>query len=337
MWLTKPADEQHVLRADSPWGPYTERSVLEQMPAPIPHSGVPHQGGIVDTPNGDWYYMAFLDAYPNGRIPVLAPLEWDDEGWPHVVTDENGGWGRTYPMPSIETNRTVTPAGPYTDRFDGEELGSQWEWNHNPDNERWSLNGEGLALGTATVTTDLHLARNTLSHRILGPVSSATFRLGLGSMAEGDVAGVALLRDESSFLGLERTGEGLRMDLVEGVTLEEPEGGGTWERTSNGTVVATADVDLQDVATGASDIWLRIVADVTPNFGNEDGGEGVNTGMFQYSLDGQNFQQPGPAVSLHARWQFFKAFRYAVFNYATIELGGSVMVRAFELQLVEEG
>src|SRR3712207_7526781 len=55
---------------------YTLQQVLLNMPTPIPGGGVPHQGGLVQTQNGDWYYMAFVDAYPGGRVPVLAPITW---------------------------------------------------------------------------------------------------------------------------------------------------------------------------------------------------------------------------------------------------------------------
>ena len=48
------------------------RALLDRISAPVSGAGVPHQGGIVETQNGDWYYMAFIDAYPGGRMPVLA-------------------------------------------------------------------------------------------------------------------------------------------------------------------------------------------------------------------------------------------------------------------------
>ena len=49
-------------------------------------------------------------------------------------------------------------------------MGPQYEWNHNPDTSRFSVNN-GLRLQTATVTNDLYSARNTLTHRIQGPSS----------------------------------------------------------------------------------------------------------------------------------------------------------------------
>lgn len=82
IWLTRPANGQYVLKSDNgPFGPYTMRQVLLDLPGPISGGGVPHQGGLVQTQNGQWYYMAFVDAYPGGRVPALAPITWTSDGW----------------------------------------------------------------------------------------------------------------------------------------------------------------------------------------------------------------------------------------------------------------
>lgn len=39
------------------------------------------QGGIVDTPDGEWYAILFGDRGAVGRIPYLIPVTWED-GWP---------------------------------------------------------------------------------------------------------------------------------------------------------------------------------------------------------------------------------------------------------------
>ncbi|KAF9869777.1 xylosidase glycosyl [Colletotrichum karsti] len=333
IWLTKPADGQHVLKADNPWGPYTNQTVLDRMTSPIPNSGTPHQGGIVDTPEGDWYYMSFLDAYPAGRIPSLAPLTWDEDGWPHIVTDEAGGWAKTYPLP-VTADKTITPAGEFSDSFDGQKLNVEWEWNHNPDNTAWELGTEGLTLHTATVTDELYAARNTLTHRILGPKSSGTFRLNLAGMSDGDIAGASIFRDDSAYIGFQKEGDSLKLFLVEDILAPESAG---FETTSNGTVTATAndaDLDLAAIASGEHDIWLRITADVTPSFGLPEG-TNDNYAQLAYSTDGETFKQLGADWHLHNRWQYFMAFRFAVFNYATKSLGGYVLVKEFNMKLAE--
>ncbi|KAI9150302.1 putative beta-xylosidase [Paramyrothecium foliicola] len=327
IWLTRPADGQFVLKANSPWGPYTRHQILSRMKSPIPDSGTPHQGGLVNTPNGQWYYMSFLDAYPNGRMPTLAPITFDANGIPRITTDSSGGWGLSYGNPPNPSGKSVTPTGWRTDTFSGSSLHAEWQWNHNPDNSAWSLSN-GLNLRTATVTDNLLRARNTLTHRIHGPKSRATFRLNLGQMRDGDVAGVAIMRDTSAYIGLQKQGTTLRLVQVTGITVANQNGG--WQITSAGNVVATGnDGNLGRVASGEGDIWLRITADVRPSFGRTGNN---NQAQLSWSTDGSTFQQLGGAYNLHNRWEFFVAFRFGVFNYATKAIGGTVKVKEFKIE-----
>ncbi len=307
IWLTRPANGQYVLRSTSPWGPYEMRQVLLNMPGPISGGGVPHQGGLVQTQNGDWYYMSFVDAYPGGRVPALAPITWTGD-WPTVQT-VNGGWGATYPKPNIQTNRTVTSMiGP--DTFTSGSLSHRWEWNHNPDTSRFST-GNGLRLQTATVTGDLYNARNTLTHRIQGPSSTATIELDYSQMTNGDRAGLAMLRDQSAWIGVKRDNGVTRVVMTNGLTMNS-----SWQTTGTGAEAASANIS-------GGRIWLRVNADIRPGSGRQ--------ARFSYSTDGSTFVSLGPAFTLNNAWQFFMGYRFGIFNYATQSLGGAVTVRRFDL------
>ena len=305
IWVTRPANGQYVLRSTSPWGPYEQRQVLLDLPGPISGGGVPHQGGLVQTQNGDWWYMAFTDAYPGGRVPTLAPISWSND-WP-VLQTVNGRWGASYPKPNITTSRTVQPMTG-TDTFTGSALDARWEWNHNPDNSKWST-GSGLRLSTATVTNDLYAARNTLTHRIQGPTSTATIELDYSAMRDGDRTGLAMLRDSSAWIGIKRDNGATRVTMVNGLTMD-----GSWNTTGTGSVAAAATVS-------GGRLWLRATADIRPGSGRQ--------ARFSYSTDGVNFTALGPAFTLNNAWQFFMGYRYGVFNYATRSLGGAVTVRSF--------
>jgi beta-xylosidase len=285
------------------------RQVLLDLRGPISGGGVPHQGGLVQTQNGSWHYMAFVDAYPGGRVPVLAPITWTSDGWP-VVQLVSGAWGTSYPSPVVPPPpRQVTPLTG-VDTFDGTTLKPTWEWNHNPDNSKWSVSN-GLTLRTATVTNDLYWARNTLTHRIQGPTSTATIQLDYSAMRDGDRAGLALLRDSSAWIGIKRDGGTTRVVMVNGLTMD-----GNWNTTGTGTEVASA-------ALSGGRIWLRAGADIRPG--------AARPGTFSYSTDGTNFTRLGPAFTMGNTWQFFMGYRFAIFNYATQALGGSVRVARFEL------
>ena len=307
---TQYANGEYILRATNPFGPYTLQNFAVKLSPPITPEpttgGSPHQGGIVQTQNGDWYYMAFLDAYPGGRIPVLAPVTWTN-GWPSV-TLVNGGWGLSYPFPNLP----CTPTKPFTgtDTFSAATLDHRWEWNHNPDNTKWSAGG-GLTLQTATVTSDLYAARNTLTHRTLGPISTATIELDYSAMKDGDVAGLAMLRQTSAWVGVKRAGAAYRVVMVNGLAMDA-----SFNTTSTGTEVASTGMS-------GGKIWLRVNADITPGANRQ--------AKFYYSTDGSQFTQLGNVLTLDRTWAFFMGYRYGVFNYATSALGGSIKVASFQL------
>lgn len=308
IWLTRPANGQYVLRSSSPFGPYEMRQVLLDLPGPISGGGVPHQGGLVQTQAGDWWYMAFTDAFPGGRVPTLAPITWTGDGWPTLQT-VNGRWGTTYNRPNITTSKTVAPMIG-RDTFVGPTLGHRWEWNHNPDTSRFSV-GNGLRLQTATVTNDLYNARNTLTHRIQGPSSTATVELDYSGMANGDRSGLAMLRQSSAWIGVVKSGGSTRVVMTDGLTMNS-----SWATTGTGAERASANVS-------GGRIWLRTTADIRPGSGR--------TATFSYSTDGTTFVPLGPAFTLNNQWEFFMGYRFGIFNYATQALGGAVTVRSFDL------
>ncbi|KAK3296403.1 arabinoxylan hydrolase [Chaetomium fimeti] len=320
--VTRPADAEYVLKSTSgPLGPYTQRTLVSRINGPLANAGFSHQGGMVDAPDGTWYYVAFMDAYPGGRIPVVAPLAWTDDGWPELVTDDQGNWGKSYPVP-VETSKTV-PDSNELEEFKGSELSHHWEWNHNPDTSKWAFaEGDqgGLVLQTATVTDDLFGARNTLTRRIAGPKSSGTFRLDVSKMKDGDRAGAVLFRDRAGYIGVWKEGNEARIVVVDDLRLTE----GTWTTASTGRTAETGPT-VSDTA----DVWFRIEADITPAFGTNT----ERTTSFAYSVDGGNtFVKLGPALKMTNAWNYFTGYRFGVFNFGTKDLGGEVTVKSFQME-----
>jgi beta-xylosidase len=305
--VTRPANAQWVWQASSPWGPYTQKNLVQDMKTPIAGGGIPHQGSLVDTPDGKWYYMAFVDSYPGGRMPVLAPITWGSDGFP-AVTQANGGWGTSYPYPATPH---PLPATTGTDKFGGTALSPQWEWNHNPDTSKFTVNN-GLKLSTVTVTKDLYAARNTLTHRIHGPGSTATILINVANMADGDTAGLATFRDQSAFIAVLKSGSSYSVANVAGLTQDIS----TWATTSTGSTKATA-----AVTPNSGKLWLRSTIDIKPS--------GSKQATYYYSMDGSSFKQLGGAFTLTSDWRYFMGYRWGIFNYATKATGGSVQVNEF--------
>lgn len=69
-----------------------------------------------------------------GRVPCLVPVTWDN-GWPMLGAD--GLDAIVYDKPAGQKGRVAPTVA--SDEFDGKHLGLQWQWNHNPDNNAWSL------------------------------------------------------------------------------------------------------------------------------------------------------------------------------------------------------
>ncbi len=308
IFLTQYANGEYVLRSKNVFGPYEMRPLAVRLPyGGKPGSGgQPHQGGLIETAKDQWYYMGFNDSYPAGRIPVMAPVTWQD-GWPSV-TLVNGQWGGTYPFPDVTCRELQSPQP--TDTFSSPTLSHEWEWNHNPDNTKWSA-GDGLTLETVTVTNDLYAARNTLTRRIRGPVSIGTIELDYSTMKDGDVAGLAAFRDRTAWIGVKRTADAHRVVMTDGVNLAA----GQWTTNGLGNEVAGANVS-------GGKIWLRVEANVRSDNG------GANA-RFSYSTDGQTFIPLGNTYNMTKDWQYFLGYRFAIFNYATSALGGAIKVNSF--------
>ncbi len=312
--VTQYANGEYVLRSTGgPFGPYELKPFAVQVPFAGKGAGAsPHQGGIVETQNGDWYYIGFNDSYPAGRLPVMAPVTWSD-GWPSVTLVGNQ-WGAEYPFPDLPCGAGAVQPYPRVDTFASAELGHEWEWNHNPDDSKWSA-GDGLVLQTATVTDDLYAARNTLTRRTVGPVSVATIQLDTSAMQNGDVAGLAAMRDSSATIAVKRSGGANEVVMRSGLEMSTT----NWNTTSTGTEVASTDVS-------GDAIWLRVEANIRTDAG---GGQA----RFFYSTDGSEFTSLGDTFNMKKDWQFFLGYRFGIFNYATESLGGSVRVERFEIDV----
>ena len=113
---------QTVLRSKSVLGPCEERIVLDQGGTPV---NGPHQGGLVDTPSGEWWFVHFQDRGAYGRITHLQPVTWRD-GWP-VIGEDPDGDGKGQPVlvharAGRRPRRASSSRRQVSDEFDGPAL-----------------------------------------------------------------------------------------------------------------------------------------------------------------------------------------------------------------------
>ncbi|KAH7079821.1 glycosyl hydrolase family 43 protein [Paraphoma chrysanthemicola] len=304
----QPGSTAFVWKSESPWGPYEHKVLVKDVTSPVAAGSSPHQGSLIQTADGAWYFMSFTWAYPSGRMPVLAPIKWEADGFPSFVKGDNGGWGKSYPLP-LPAKAVKPLTGTY--RFEGPALGPTFEWNHNPDTSKFSVN-KGLVLQTASVTTDLYSARNTLTHRIFGEFPVGTVEIDFTSMADGDRSGFGAFRDRSAYIGIHREGNNYSIVAAHNMTQDEYSG----ETLDFGRVVESV-----PVREGVRKIWFRAELDARA-IGSRDAN-------FSYSYDGRKFVRLGETYELYTGWAFFLGYRFAFINYATKALGGSVKITTF--------
>jgi beta-xylosidase len=197
---------QAVLRSKNIYGPYESRPVLEQGSTSV---NGPHQGGYVETANGEGWFLHFSQRGGYGRILYLEPVQWKN-GWPVVGKPVEGKsfgepvstWkkpdsGSRYP---IETPQT-------SDEFnDAAALGPQWEWNHNPNDNNWSLKERpGFLRLKASFASDLIHARNTLTQQMQYQDFDLTTRIDVSAMKDGQRAGLTMFGVHPSWIGIVQT------------------------------------------------------------------------------------------------------------------------------------
>ena len=163
---------QTVLRARHIYGPYERKIVLEQGSTKI---NGPHQGALVDAPDGSWWFYHFQETPVLGRVVHLQPVRWHDD-WPLMGEDYDGnGVGE----PVAKWRKPMASAPPFLpqtdDGFDGSALGLQWQWNHNPVDTHWSLEApHGWLTLKALPADSLKLCRNMLTQKVMGYQSEST-------------------------------------------------------------------------------------------------------------------------------------------------------------------
>ena len=275
-----------VHRADKITGPWEGRIALQDK-------GVA-QGGLIDTPDGKWYVYLFQDSGAVGRIPYLVPVKWED-GWPVLGVD--GKVPETLDIPAGKGDLSGMVTSDEFNRRPGDRpLPLAWQWNHNPDNNLWSLTKRpgALRLTTGAVVADLLSARNTLTQRTFGPESSATTLLDTTLMKDGDCAGLAALQKDYGFVGV-MVGGGEKTIAMVGA------GGGN-------------SATEERVPFSGKAVHLRINCD----FRNK-----TDRAEFQYSLDGARWNKIGKSWKLSYTIPHFMGYRFGLFNFATQTAGGS--------------
>ena len=281
---------QWCFRSTNVFGPYEKKKVFD--------SDDIHQGQMIQTQSGEWWTMLMRDCGAYGRMPYLLPVTWTDN-WP--VIGKDGKDAGTYTKPNVGKSYEKTYL-PTNDNFRDYKLGMQWQWNHNPDNSKWSLFDRPgyLRLYTANVTDSMQKARNTLTQRIYGfhnatSPSYGTVKMDIRNMKDGDVAGLTVFQNPYAFIGVSKSGSTLN-------------------------VIQRNTVDKKNYSTAIScdSIYLRAIANI-----------GTSKVSFFYSTDNINYTPFGQSLDMKYDLSVFVGNRFCLFNYATSATGGYVDIDWF--------
>lgn len=151
-----------------------------------------HQGAIVDIDDNDnWFGFVHQDSGAVGRMLRIGPVFWENN-WPVFGTTGNRDvMAGTYPKPVLGKS-VMLPAA--SDDFASLTLGLQWQWNHNPDNARWSLSERpGFLRLRPAQASSFWTARNTLTQKGRGPQSHGIVKFDISHLQNGDIAGFGTL------------------------------------------------------------------------------------------------------------------------------------------------
>jgi len=293
-----------IHRADNIEGPYEGRVALQ-------HEGIA-QGGLVNTPDGDWYAMLFGDRGSVGRIPYLVPVTFEN-GWPVLGVD-----GKVPQSLDLPDNSKGIFGIVASDEFERDisdpKLPLAWQWNHNPDNNNWDIleNPGRLRITTARVDNNVLLAKNTLTQRTFGPKSTASTLIDISQMKNGDIAGLIALQNKYGYVGVKKEDGKNSIVMVESKL--DIEGEDEKQGVLAYNDLSTTFKIIEQVPIDQENVHFRIDCDFD-----------TDKAYFYYSLNGKEWQHIGkPLQMIYTFTKHFMGYRFGLFNYATQEAGGYV-------------
>jgi xylan 1,4-beta-xylosidase len=256
-----------------------------------------HQGGMCDTPSGEWWSIIMSDHGSAGRMVALVPITWDSS-FPLIGLPGNL---RKAPNTWIKPNTGVKqdPKAPFVhdDNFDSGKLNPLWQWNHVPDDTKWSITEKrGVLRLHSLPASNFYVARNSICQRPPAPESTMTVELDTAGMVEGDTAGLALLSSPYAWIGVAKSGNGMTLQM-----LDTTGSGGR-----RGAPTTPAKPPVVSPAYPPTYLWLRVHC----NFDNDQA-------VFSWSGDGKEFTPLGNPFTMTFQLTTFQGVRPALFHYNT--------------------
>jgi len=283
---------QLALRSRNVFGPYQRKVVLQQGRTAV---NGPHQGGWVDTPAGEFWFVHFQDKGPYGRVVHLQPMKWVDD-WP--VIGDRGEPVERYRKPAVGRSWPITTPAE-SDEFSASQIGLQWQWHANPQ-PGWAFPSPALgalrlyAIPRPEGYRNLWDVPNLLLQKFPAPEFTATAKVTFSAMAVGDQVGLIVMGMDYASIGARKTAAGL--SVTQTVCKGASDGNAERDSPPAGRVDAT--------------FYLRVAV-------SRDA-----LCRFSYSSDGADFLSAGePTAARAGRWIGAKVGLFALTSGQAREYG----------------
>ena len=282
---------QLAMRSRNIYGPYEVRRVMEQGDT---DTNGPHQGGWVETPQGESWFVHFQDKAMYGRIIHLNPMTWRD-GWPVIGEDKDGdGCGnpvRRHAKPKV-SGKHVKATPVESDEFDTRRLGLQWEWHANYQDLYGFTSDLGYMRLYGHVLSE-HFVNfwevpNLLLQKFPAETFTATTKLKVSAKADGQQSGLIVMGWDYCYLAVVKEDDGF---VLRQVTCKDAEQGNPEEVTTLATLPGGRVYKAGLYPNYEIDVYLRVKV--------MEGG----VCHFSYSADGKRFVPVGkPFTAREGKW-----------------------------------
>ena len=272
---------QLVMRSKDVYGPYEARIVMAQGKTDI---NGPHQGGWVDTPAGESWFLHFQDKGAYGRVLHLNPMKWVND-WPVIGVDKDGdGCGdpvSRYRKPKTDKTYPIeTPVE--SDEFDTRKLGLQWEWHANYQD----VFGFTTNMGYARIYghelsphfKNFWEVSNLLMQKFPAEEFTATAKLKVSAKDDGQLSGLIIMGLDYSWIGVEKQGEKF---LLKQAVCKDAEQGNLEQVSTLAVLEPSRKFEAGLFPNYEREIYIRVHV-----------GKGAYC-RFSYSLDGRKFTEAG--------------------------------------------
>lgn len=272
---------QLVMRSKNVYGPYEPRIVMAQGKTDI---NGPHQGGWVDTPAGESWFLHFQDKGAYGRVLHLNPMKWVND-WPVIGVDKDGdGCGdpvSRYRKPKTDKTYPIeTPVE--SDEFDTRKLGLQWEWHANYQD----VFGFTTNMGYVRIyghELSPHFKNfwevpNLLMQKFPAEEFTATAKLKVSAKDDGQLSGLIIMGWDYSWIGVEKQEEKF---LLKQAVCKDVEQGNLEQVSTLAVLEPSRKFEAGLFPNYEREIYIRVHVD-----------KGAYC-RFSYSLDGKKFTEAG--------------------------------------------